>query len=345
MNSSEFETALAKVRLQLYHHPEVDIVHRGFRPVGGMPADFCVVEHGSRYHFFYIERRLTEGTGFFPGHEIYFGHASTADLSAWEVHDPVMLARPGTWEGAHVWAPFILPYRGTHIMAYTGVNGYLSQDIGLASSDDLFEWKRFDSNPISPAKDKPWSFWWEDGIASCRDPHMLEHDGRIWMTYTANSKEGASCIAMCSTTDFTIWQDHGPILVGPADGYEMVTSRSNPFAKGRPQGQLESSCLLRRKDKWFLLVQTHLRETPVRNWIFRSDDMGSFDFSTGSEFWCGAYTVEVVKERGTKALLACTGPIRFGIVDWSDENPVARFVATAEELGVWRAGNPRLCSD
>ena len=65
--------------------------------------------------------------------------------------------------------------------------------------------------------------------------------------------------------------------------------------------------------------------------------MGSFDFTAGREFWRDAYTVEVVKEHGTKALLACTGPIRFGIVDWSDENPVARFVTTAEELGTWRA--------
>jgi sucrose-6-phosphate hydrolase SacC (GH32 family) len=179
VNSIEFETELAKRRLELYRHQMIDIINEGFRPLSGMPADFCVVQGEGRYHFFYIERRLAEGTPFFPGHEIYFGHASTADLYEWEVHDPAMLIRPGTWEGAHVWAPYVLPYRGAYIMAYTGVNRYLSQDIGLASSDDLFEWKRLDSNPISPAKDKPWSFWREDGIASCRDPHLLEYDGRI----------------------------------------------------------------------------------------------------------------------------------------------------------------------
>jgi predicted GH43/DUF377 family glycosyl hydrolase len=336
MDSSEFETRLADMRLALYRYPEIDIINVGFRPVGGMPADFCVIEHRGRHHFFYIERRLQESTGFFPGHEIYFGHASTANFFDWEVHDPVMLIRPGTWEGAHVWAPFVLAYQGTYVMAYTGVNCYLSQDIGLASSDDLFEWKRFDSNPTSPARNRPWSFWREDGIASCRDPHMLEYDGRVWMTYTTNTKACATCIAICSTEDLARWEDHGPILVGPADGYEMVTSRSNPFARGRPQGQLESSYLLRRNDKWYLLVQTHLKGTPVRNWVFESDDMGSFDFSTGREFWAGAYTVEVVKERGTKALLACTGPIRFGSVDWADETPRARFLSNREELEAWQ---------
>ena len=157
------------------------------------------------------------------------------------------------------------------------------------------------------------------------------------MTYTANSREGASCIAMCSTTDFATWEDHGPILVGPADGYEMVTTRANPFGKGRPQGQLESSCLLRRHGRWYLFVQTHLRDTPVRNWVFESDEMRSFDLGAGREFWPGAYTVEVVKERGTKALLACTGPIRFGTVDWAAERPSARFVTSADELENWSA--------
>ena len=138
MNSSEFETELAKIRLGLFRHPELDIINDGFRPVGATLGDFCVIEGGGHYHFFYIERRLKEGSAFFPGNEIFFGHASSANFFDREVHDPVLLIRPGTWEGAHVWAPFILRHDGSFIMAYTGVNGYLSQDIGLASSDDLF---------------------------------------------------------------------------------------------------------------------------------------------------------------------------------------------------------------
>jgi len=48
------------------------------------PADFCTIEHRGHRHFFYIERRLTEGTPFYPGHEICFGHASTADFFHWQ---------------------------------------------------------------------------------------------------------------------------------------------------------------------------------------------------------------------------------------------------------------------
>jgi hypothetical protein len=307
-----------------------------------MPADFCVVRGGGRYHFFYIERRLQEGTPFFPGNEIYFGHASTADLFSWEVHDPVLLVRPGTWEGAHVWAPFVLRYQGRYVMAYTGVNDVLAQDIGLAVSDDLFAWQRMDTNPISPARDRAWSFWREDGIASCRDPHLLAHDGRVWMTYTANTREGASCIALASTNDLIAWADHGPILVGPNAGYQVVTSRQNPFGRGRPQGQLESSHLLSRNGRWYLFVQFHSAASAVRNWVYESERMDAFCLSSGRAFWPGAYTVEVVRNRGAQSLLACTGPIRFGVVDWDQECPVGRFVATREELASWQGEGPPL---
>ncbi|NLS76678.1 MAG: hypothetical protein GXY76_05380 [Chloroflexi bacterium] len=335
MNSIEFETELALRRQELYQHPTIDIINQGFRPVSGMPADFCVIQGGGRYHFFYIERRLQEGTPFFPGNEIYFGHASTADLATWEVHDPVLLIRPGTWEGAHVWAPFVLRHQGRYVMAYTGVNRCMSQDIGLAVSDDLFDWKRLDRNPLSPAKDRPWAFWREDGIASCRDPHLLAHDHRVWMTYTANTREGASCVALASSSDLVAWEDHGPILQGPTDGYQVVTSRENPFGRGRPQGQLESSHLLSKNGRWYLLVQAHMAWSPVRNWIMESARLDAFDLAQGREFWPNAYTVEVVRERGARSLLACTGPIRFGVVDWSQEQPVGRFIDTREELASW----------
>ncbi|HET7558333.1 MAG TPA: family 43 glycosylhydrolase [Limnochordia bacterium] len=328
MNSIEFETGLAALRKEVYHHPQIDIINEGFRPPSGKPADFCVIEHAGRHHFFYIERRLQEGTPFYPGNEIYFGHASTADFFAWEVHEPVLLIRPGTWEGAHVWAPFILRHEGRFVMAYTGVNEHISQDIGLAVSTDLFHWERLASNPISPAADKPWAFWRRNGIASCRDPHLFTHDGRIYMTYTANTKTGSSCIALCSTTDWTTWEDHGPILIGPNDGYQVT------LYGGRPLGQLESSHLILRNGRWFLFIQGGLGDGDIRNWVFESDRMDHFDFDHKREFWRGAYTVEIVKHRGVRSLLACTGPIRFGEVDWSDPEPIGRFV-DAVELRAW----------
>ena len=240
-----------------------------------------------------------------------------------------MLVRPGTWEGAHVWAPFVLKHGGEFVMAYTGVSRTLSQDIGLASSADLFEWRRQDSNPVSPCRGRRWTSWREDGIASCRDPYLFRHEGRIWMTYTANTRAPAPCVALASTTDFRAWDDHGPILTGPVGGYEPR------LTGGHPQGSLESSMLVLRGGRWRLLVQAARRGTDIRNWIFESDRMDRFDLDAGREFWRGAYTTEIVKERGSRALVACAGRIRFGEVDWADPRPEARFIETRERLLEW----------
>ena len=364
MNIIEFEETLVEMRMAKYRHPDIDIISQGFRPVSGKVADFGVAELDGVWHFFYIERRLAEGTPFYPGNEIYFGHASTRNLADWEVHDPVMLIRPGTWEGAHVWARGVLRLWGgavlwgrylkprpttaggpstaggpnavcgcTYVMAYTGVNEHISQDIGLAFSDDLFEWRRWEGNPISPCKGRQWANWREDRISSCRDPHLFEHEGRFWMTYTANTAAGATCIAMCSSVDLEQWDDHGPILVGSAQGYEPR------LEGGHPQGSLESANLQHRSDRWHLLVNASVRGADVRNWIFTSDRMDSFDFAAGREFWRDAGGIEVLGDCGSESLLAafCNGFIRFGVVDWSADEPVGRFVQSREELDHWSA--------
>ena len=331
-NIIQFEETLAKWRRDHYRYREVDIIKDGFRPVGGKVADFAVAEHNRRFHFFYIERRLTEGTPFYPGHEIFFGHSSTADFINWEVHEPVLLVRPGTWEEAHVWAPCIVRRGHEFIMAYTGINRQISQDIGLASSTDLFAWKRWDTNPISPCEDKPWSHWQPDAISSCRDPSICEHDGRYYMIYTANTRQGASCIALTSTTDFKSWKDHGPICLGPATGYEAR------LQGGHPQGSLESANLIHRRGKWFLLVKGKVRDSNKRSWILESDRVDSFDFAKRRQFWPGGFGIEVVKSKGDRCLLATfyDSKIRFGLTDWADEKPTGRFVESIEELAEWK---------
>ena len=331
VNAIEFERVLFNARDRHYRLREVDIIDSGFRPIGGKVADFAVAEHQRRFHFFYIERRLQEGTPFYPGHEMYFGHASTENFNEWEVHDPVMLVRPNTWEEAHVWAPCIVRRSNEFIMAYTGVNRRISQNIGLAVSADLFHWKRFDTNPISPCKDRPWSHWEPDHISSCRDPSICEHDGRYWMIYTANTKQGASCIAMNSTLDFRTWDDHGPICTGPATGYEPR------LEGGHPQGALESANLVHRFGRWFLLLKTKVRQSDTRSWIIESDRPTTFAFAGRRPFWKGAFGIEIVKDRDTRSLLAtfCAGHIRLGLVDWSQPDPTGRFLTSMDELKEW----------
>jgi len=301
------------------------------RPLSGSVADFTAVNKAGRFHFFYIERRLTEATPFYPGNEIYFGHASSADFAAWEVHDPVLLVRPGSWEGAHVWAPFGIPWKGRYLMAYTGLNDQLSQDIGIAFSDDLFRWERWEGNPVSPCRDRSWSFWRADGIASCRDPPLAAHDGKLLMTYTATTRDGRSCIALAESLDGLRWDDRGPILLGPQDGYE-------PRLEGNhPQGSLESSNLFHRAGSWRLFFNAAVRDCTARHWIVEAPSLDRFDFAARREFWADVGCIERLASRGSLDLLAGVsfGVVRIGTVDWSREPARAATIGSVGELAPW----------
>ena len=329
----DFERELKRMRFDHYQHPPVDILKEGFRPVGGKIADFATARLNGRDHFFYIERRLEEGTPFYPGHETYFGHASTPDFLQWEVHDPVMVVRENSWEEAHVWAPVILPEGKEFLMAYTGLNRHLSQNIGLASSKDLFQWKRWPSNPISPCKGAPWAAWWDNEICSCRDPHLVRHEGRVYMCYTANTKEGASCLALASTTDFKKWKDHGPIVVGPTTGYEPK------LGGGHPQGSFESANLSFRNGRWVLITKAPIRDKSVRTWVTTSDRPDSFRMDQFRPFWKDGICVEVLRNQGTRSLLAgmVGGFLRFAEVDWAEPECQARKITDRETLLRWNA--------
>lgn len=329
----DFERSLKKMRMKLYRHPPVDILKDGFRPIGGKVADFATARHNGRDHFFYIERRLEEGTPFYPGHEIYFGHASTSNFFDWEVHDPVMVVRENSWEEAHVWAPVIIKERGEFIMAYTGLNRHLSQNIGLASSKDLFEWKRWKNNPISPCKGAAWAAWWDNEICSCRDPDLVRHDGRVWMPYTANTKEGASCIALASTADWKKWKDHGPIIVGPTSGYEAK------LAGGHAQGSFESTHLSFRNGRWLLIAKAPNRDKSARTWAVESDRIDSFRMDKMWPFWKEGICIEVLRNEGTRSLLAgmVAGFLCFAEVDWAESRPAARRITDRATLQRWNS--------
>ena len=329
----DFERELKRMRFEHYRHPKIDILKEGFRPVGGRVADFGTGRLNGRDHFFYIERRLQEGTPFYPGHEIYFGHASTPDFFEWEVHDPALVIRPGTWEEAHLWAPVLLRNGDGFIMAYTGLNRHLCQNLGLASSRDMFEWKRWPSNPISPAKGAPWAYWREDDICSCRDPDLFRHQGRVYMPYTANTKEGATCIALTSTADFKKWKDHGPILVGPASGYEPR------LPGGHVQGSFESANLSFRNGRYFLIFHAAIRDLGRGTWAATSDRIDAFSMDSLYTFWKQGACIEVVRDNGTRSLLAGVigGCLRFGEVDWSQPRPVAETITEREALQRWQS--------
>lgn len=176
--------------------------------------DYTIIYANGRIHCFYIRGKAGPKQSWedLPN-ETDFGHASTADLVHWTIHEPVLPTRPGTWEERNVWAPHAFRFGGLCWMMYTGVNDHIAQRLGLAQSSDMFNWRRFEGNPvITPGS---WADWGEDRWGDGRDPCVWVEGGVAYCYYSAKlRKEGepVGVIACAVSTDLRRWVDVGPVL-------------------------------------------------------------------------------------------------------------------------------------
>ena len=124
--------------------------------------DFWIVKNQDNYHLFflYASRALHDPER--RHHRAGIGHAVSTDLTHWErvtdalVHDdPPSFDHTATWTGSIVQGEdqrWYLFYTGAALTEH----GQLRQQIGLATSDDLFHWRKHDSNPLVRA-DPRWA--------------------------------------------------------------------------------------------------------------------------------------------------------------------------------------------
>ena len=97
-------------------------------------------------------------------------------------------------------------------MYYTGVNIHIAQTICLATSDDLFTWKKHPKNPVVLPGD--WTEWREDRWSDCRDSMVfVDDDGTAYMYYCTSRKKAdggfETALGIASSTDMVNWQDRG----------------------------------------------------------------------------------------------------------------------------------------
>jgi beta-fructofuranosidase len=185
--------------------------------VSMQPKDFAFIHALSRYHLFYIRRRMIAGT---DSTEKNLGHAWSTDLQTWHWSQlprdtSVLDVRDGTWDDYHVWAPSIVAKDGAFHMFYTGVkladDGKQHQQIGVATSLDLDNWTR-PSQPVLSVVDVPWAS--KDPPADgqqLRDPFVMpdpERPGAWLMYFVAVDSANAPAMAVGnarSNGDFSDW--------------------------------------------------------------------------------------------------------------------------------------------
>ncbi|HWI31992.1 MAG TPA: glycosyl hydrolase family 32 [Microbacterium sp.] len=187
--------------------------------------DFWVADDGELFHLYYLFAPKSLGDPDLRHRNARIGHATSADLVAWDDHGEVL--RPGapgdidetaTWTGSVVrgddglWRMF---YTGSVFASATSTSNI--ESIGVATSDDLYTWSK---RPLALRADPRWyetlgsSEWPEE---AWRDPWVFrDPDQAGWhMLITARSRTGAvrsrGVIGHAFSEDLESWEVRPPL--------------------------------------------------------------------------------------------------------------------------------------
>ena len=259
--------------------------------------DFWIADAGDLYHIFFL--RASKNCDCNDRHdmvrnpderhfEAVIGHATSTDLVNWDLLPNVFKPSEdesfddkATWTGSVVKGPDQMWY-----MFYTGISKKedgLIQRIGLATSNDLYNWeKRHDFHILSA--DGRWyeklgeSTWPNE---TWRDPWVFEDpSGDGWhMLVTARARDGASdddrgVIGHARSPDLLHWEIQPP-LSKPGSGFGDLEVPQVKVVNGKPV--LLFSCITRE----FSLARKMASSPEVRCggvWAVPSDSiLGPFD--------------------------------------------------------------------
>jgi beta-fructofuranosidase len=250
--------------------------------------DHSFIRHNGIWHLFHIwlDSALDN----------VIGHATSENLKNWK-RQPDILPKdpPPSWEsdrGGN--APYVYCWDGLFHLFYSRYREGMQQ-IGLATSTDLFEWRKHPGNPIF----HPAPFWcpWEEAERSsqfrpgcCRDPHVIRVGNEFIMYYVAMTREPKDicAVACCVSDDLVHWRDKGPVL-------------TMPTSPDIGQCMMESPCVVYARNRW------HLFYTQGRG-IHHAVGDNPFHYSRPG-FFCSAHACEVFMDgEGGWLISNCSKP-------------------------------------
>ncbi len=137
-----------------------------------------------------------------PGYE---GVACSDDGLTWKrakdqpilsVHDPDR----GTWEKDCVYQPWLVEHEGSYFNFYNAANGRVEQ-MGLALSSDLLNWKRYPENPV--IRNTPGGY----DEQFCSDGKVFR-DGDHWVMFYFGVGHGGAHVMAAFSRDLRRWTAH-----------------------------------------------------------------------------------------------------------------------------------------
>ncbi len=175
------------------------------------------------------------------------GHAVSSDLRDWKYLGTALEpGPPGAWDDYTTWTGSTIRDGSLWWTFYTGRNRAESgriQRIGAATSPDLGEWTRLESELL--VADQRWYHTWNhegDFPEDCRDPWVIRHDGEWLMYFTASSttepRDSRGVVGLARSPDLRRWEHLGPLQTP------------------RQFGEIEVPQVLTLGGKWILLFCT-----------------------------------------------------------------------------------------
>lgn len=192
-----------------------------------------------------------------PWDQSNFGHAVADSLNGkWE-KKPYALSRRDDLDEKVLWAPHVIKQGDTYFMYYcAGDPDHRRYQINLATSKDLYEWARYNGNPL-----------FTDGFDG-RDPFLFrdELNNRWILYYTATSKPegGHHIVAAKISTDLVHWSK---------DRYVVFKDS----AKSTWGGNTESPQVIQRGDWYYLFIGPGASYRTTK--VYRSNDLFNWDMS------------------------------------------------------------------
>jgi len=194
--------------------------------------DFWLVKKKGFYHIYYLQAPRSIKNPDVRHSVASVGHAVSKDLEIWKEDGTVLEAGwEGSWDDTSIWTGSIIGKNEKYYMFYTSRSKREAgkiQRIGVAISEDLYVWKKYENNPVIEADLN----WYEkvdisdEGLEHWRDPFIIYNsEDKFYYAFICarvnhGDYNGRGCIARAKSRDFLGWEVMSP-ATDAGNFYEM----------------------------------------------------------------------------------------------------------------------------
>lgn len=201
--------------------------------------DSWTADDGERYHLFFLAAPRALNAPGLRHTAARIGHATSPDLTHWQVHDDALAPAAAGWDDLALWTGSVARGDdGVWRLYYSALSTsrglrVLDQRIGMAESEDLFTWRRIGDRPLV-GPDRRW-YQTLDGhpgaSGTWRDPFVFKDPaGDGWHMLITARANGArrlhdGVLGHARSADMRAWELEPPVSEPEAGFGELEVSQ------------------------------------------------------------------------------------------------------------------------